>query len=960
MKRLVFCLFSGLLSAILAMPAHAGDTWQRELFWGIDYLVRTKTGYKLHVLKVDLWRGGVRPFVTPGPARNKTVPTFLSTYKMQVAINTSFYNMNTGIAHGYFESNGAPYSSKDGRADLTGYTPSGFTSNNDFLFGLDKKGPLYNAYSGMPVIIAAGKLTNATSNACSPTTKRPRTAVGIDKTGRYFYMMVVEGDKSGLPGMNCHQLAQELFGFGVEWGINLDGGGSSVMAIQGRGAVNNPNELRKVASSLGFFAYANKAACKPSTEICDSRDNDCDAQVDEGDICAYDFFARFGVQQYSRTHSDIDGDGKVDYCARAAAGLYCHLSTKGALSNTANLIALSNASGWNNEKNYHTIQFADINGDGKADVCARANAGVICWSWNGTKFVQSITSAIFSDEAGWSQLMRYATIRFADINGDGKDDLCGRWPTGYGCHLSSGTAFAGVATMTGALADAQGWTHPIYYTSIQPADINGDGKVDICARAGTGILCWPSKGNSFGSAVTGPAWSDASGWNKLQYGSTIQFGDINGDGKDDICGRAIAGVLCHLSTGTGFGPSFLAAPWSDASGWNDPSNYQTIRLADINGDGKKDLCGRANTGIICVLSEGTKFGAQVAGPALVDTVKWGEPNHYHSISYGDYNGDHMADICARAQEGVVCYPSKGKSFGSVENGAAWTDANGWSNPAHAYTFRFSGLKTCTPDCNNKKCGPDGCGGSCGTCSSNEGCKAGVCTANCVGSCTGKSCGDDGCGKSCGSCKTHERCSSSGQCVCTPQCLGKVCGDDACGGSCGTCESKFTCTAGQCLPGECVPQCETKSCGDDTCGGQCGVCEGTATCTEGVCVACVPDCEGKACGSDGCGASCGQCAETEQCDSGVCNQKCVPTPEICDGLDNDCDGEFDEDLQCEDCVNGVDLTGQCDVSPSVKFVEDSCSCQSFNVERKTHAPWLYLIVLSTLVFVLRRTKQSLHR
>ena len=31
------------------------------------------------------------------------------------------------------------------------------------------------------------------------------------------------------------------------------------------------------------------------------------------------------------------------------------------------------------------------------------------------------------------------------------------------------------------------------------------------------------------------------------------------------------------------GPTFTTAPWGDAGGWTDPSQYSTIQLADVNG-----------------------------------------------------------------------------------------------------------------------------------------------------------------------------------------------------------------------------------------------------------------------------------------------------------------------------------------------------------------------------------------
>ena len=45
------------------------------------------------------------------------------------------------------------------------------------------------------------------------------------------------------------------------------------------------------------------------------------------------------------------------------------------------------------------------------------------------------------------------------------------------------------------------------------------------------------------------------------------------------------------------GPMFAVPSWTDAGGWNDPSQYSTIQLADVDGDGKDELIGRSDAGI---------------------------------------------------------------------------------------------------------------------------------------------------------------------------------------------------------------------------------------------------------------------------------------------------------------------------------------------------------------------------
>ena len=140
---------------------------------------------------------------------------------------------------------------------------------------------------------------------------------------------------------------------------------------------------------------------------------------------------------------------------------------------------------------------------------------------------------------------------------------------------------------------------------------------------------------------------------------------------------------------------------------------------------------------------------------------------------------------------------------------------------------------------------------------------------CTPACEGKVCGDDGCGGSCGTCDEASAC-TDGQCqvTCSPECAEATCGDDGCGGSCGECAEGETCQGGQC-EGPCAPDCTTASCGDDGCGGSCGECAEGEVCQEGQCNAeCVGQCW--QCGDDGCGNDCGSCPEGEMCIDGFCS------------------------------------------------------------------------------------------
>ncbi|MBT9554918.1 MAG: hypothetical protein IV100_02765 [Myxococcales bacterium] len=127
--------------------------------------------------------------------------------------------------------------------------------------------------------------------------------------------------------------------------------------------------------------------------------------------------------------------------------------------------------------------------------------------------------------------------------------------------------------------------------------------------------------------------------------------------------------------------------------------------------------------------------------------------------------------------------------------------------------------------------------------------------------------------------------------------------DALAGGCGT-----TCDG--------VPL--TSAAVDALCGPSCTTALATlqATMLEGVdpcsaCLPCAPDCTDRECGPDGCGGTCGACLEDEFCsEDGSCTPDCIPADELCNGADDDCDGATDEDVFEVGTPCQVTAVGEC--------------------------------------------------
>jgi hypothetical protein len=79
----------------------------------------------------------------------------------------------------------------------------------------------------------------------------PRTAFGIDSAGRYIIVVVDGRQKFHSVGLTLTELAYTMQKFGAKHALNLDGGGSTVMAIKNR-IVNRPSDgsERRVSNAL--------------------------------------------------------------------------------------------------------------------------------------------------------------------------------------------------------------------------------------------------------------------------------------------------------------------------------------------------------------------------------------------------------------------------------------------------------------------------------------------------------------------------------------------------------------------------------------------------------------------------------------------------------------------------------------------------------------------------------------
>jgi hypothetical protein len=298
----------------------------------------------------------------------------------------------------------------------------------------------------------------------------------------------------------------------------------------------------------------------------------------------------------------------------------------------------------------------------------RQFSGVWCTEWNGSGLnpPYQIDSG-FSNANGWLAAENGDTVRGVWYGAGGWPPIaCGRGYWGASCTNGFSTS---------AFSTPSGWNQPYFYETIRYIDLKQNGRVDVCGRGAGGIVCTVSNGSSWGPATLWtPAYDNVNGWTDMTNASTIQFADISGDGKLDVCGRSDYGMLCSVAdrfvdsfinthywsfdndrtglttTQRDFADSDLGINWASSA-----SYYDSIRLVDVNRDGFADACGRGPQGIYCALSTGTSFERKkLVAPDVTDVGGWGAANTGGTLSFGDLNASARVDACLRGNAGIYC------------------------------------------------------------------------------------------------------------------------------------------------------------------------------------------------------------------------------------------------------------------------------------------------------------------
>jgi exopolysaccharide biosynthesis protein len=115
--------------------------------------------------------------------------------------------------------------------------------------------PSYDIVQGVPLLISNGEVDipweREKTTKSFVETRHPRTAVAKLRDGK-FLMITVDGRSESSGGLSLYDLADYLLSIGAVDAMNLDGGGSTTMFLDGK-VVNTPSDKegeRKVGDAI--------------------------------------------------------------------------------------------------------------------------------------------------------------------------------------------------------------------------------------------------------------------------------------------------------------------------------------------------------------------------------------------------------------------------------------------------------------------------------------------------------------------------------------------------------------------------------------------------------------------------------------------------------------------------------------------------------------------------------------
>ncbi len=243
--------------------AFGGDEWS-EPFTGVRHLHRTTDDPKwsIHLAFLDLTEPSVRVTATPPENKGDTVSGFAKKQNVQIAVNGDFFTLANRQPSGLAIGGGKVWPGSGDNAH-EGFIAAGAGGRVE-IFSPELVVPIepwmQAAVGGYPMLVRNG------APAEDWPARHPRTAVGLSKDRKTLMLLVVDGRQAHSVGMTGSEMQKLFLEFGAWSALNLDGGGSTAMYLDGR-IVSSPSDGRERVDANHLGVYAVKGPVRPKGQV---------------------------------------------------------------------------------------------------------------------------------------------------------------------------------------------------------------------------------------------------------------------------------------------------------------------------------------------------------------------------------------------------------------------------------------------------------------------------------------------------------------------------------------------------------------------------------------------------------------------------------------------------------------------------------------------------------------------
>lgn len=259
-----------LLSALLFIQTATSFAEWQSVRDGIDYQRFQNGTLDVHVTRIDLSNRDLKVIATDEGARGTRVSDFAKRRNAIVAINTDYFDKDMRPIGLHIGPCGQWEGTKDTTREGVVAVGSGRAAIYEQKHVMEKPEPWIDAaVSGWPMIVKecrALKPSQLPGSDAFTRAPHPRTAIGLTKDAKTLFFVVADGRREGIPGATLARLAAFMRDeLDVCSAMNLDGGGSSAMWIDGK-IVNKPSDgsERAVANHIAVIDADDYRGCRTS------------------------------------------------------------------------------------------------------------------------------------------------------------------------------------------------------------------------------------------------------------------------------------------------------------------------------------------------------------------------------------------------------------------------------------------------------------------------------------------------------------------------------------------------------------------------------------------------------------------------------------------------------------------------------------------------------------------------